>query len=132
MSFDTECQSLLVTVNRLEKQSEEKEKYSCDYTTKECKVRAKLLDALSEPTRWHILNVLMKYGGNINVYDIVETTHLEQPTISHHLRILYENGFIDYVKKGLEVFYYVVPSTYQDVIDFVRELIPITKEEVNG
>lgn len=133
--MSTEYRSILATVERLERQSKEKEqkkeRYECDYTLNECRIRARIMDALSDPNRWHILNILMKYGGNINVYDIVDTMNVAQPTVSHHLRILQERGFIDNRKVGLEVFYFVIPDIYDTVIQLVEELIP-TKEKING
>jgi ArsR family transcriptional regulator len=73
----------------------------------EAKKQARLLKALADPTRLRILSLLSRYEGEACVFEIVESFTLEQPTISHHLRILRDAGLVDCRKKGLWVYYYV-------------------------
>ncbi|GHP00626.1 transcriptional regulator [Reticulibacter mediterranei] len=70
-------------------------------------VRARLLKALADPTRLRILSVLSRHEGEICVFEIVACFHLEQPTISHHLRILRDAGLVDSRKKGLWAYYFI-------------------------
>src|SRR5437879_10212052 len=69
--------------------------------------QARLLKALADPTRLRILSLLSRHEGEVCVFEIVESFTLEQPTISHHLRILLNAGLVDYRKRGLYSFYYV-------------------------
>jgi len=69
--------------------------------------QARLLKALADPTRLRILSLLSRYEGEVCVFEIVESFTLEQPTISHHLRILRDAGLVDCRKKGLWAYYYV-------------------------
>src|SRR5258707_9836724 len=69
--------------------------------------RARLLKALADSTRLRILSLLSRYEGEVCVFEIVESFTLEQPTISHHLRILRDAGLVDCRKKGLWAYYYV-------------------------
>jgi ArsR family transcriptional regulator len=69
--------------------------------------QARLLKALSDPTRLRILSLLSRYEGDACVREIVESFPLEQPTISHHLRILRDMGLVDCRKRGLWAYYYV-------------------------
>ena len=68
---------------------------------------ARLLKALADPTRLRILSLLSRHEGEVCVFEIVESFTLEQPTISHHLRILRDAGLVDCRKKGLWAYYYV-------------------------
>jgi len=82
--------------------------------------QARLLKALADPTRLRILSLLSRHEGEVCVFEIVESFTLEQPTISHHLRILRDAGLVDRRKKGLWAYYYVrrdALSRAQDVIN---------------
>ena len=69
--------------------------------------QAHLLKALADPTRLRLLSLLSRYEGEVCVFEMVESFPLEQPTISHHLRILRDAGLVDFRKKGLWAYYYV-------------------------
>lgn len=69
--------------------------------------QARLLKALADPTRLRILSLLSRHEGEVCVFEIVESFTLEQPTISHHLRLLRDSGLVDCRKKGLWAYYYV-------------------------
>lgn len=82
--------------------------------------QARLLKALADPTRLRILSLLSRHEGEVCVFEIVESFTLEQPTISHHLRILRDAGLVDCRKKGLWAYYYVrreILNRARDVID---------------
>lgn len=83
-------------------------------------IQARLLKALADPTRLRILSLLSRHEGEVCVFEIVESFTLEQPTISHHLRILRDAGLVDCRKKGLWAYYYVrreALSRARDVIE---------------
>ena len=82
-------------------------------------VQARLLKALADPTRLRILSLLSRYEGEVCVFEIVESFTLEQPTISHHLRILRDAGLVDCRKKGLWAYYYV----RREALSRAREVI---------
>ncbi|GLV57076.1 transcriptional regulator [Dictyobacter sp. S3.2.2.5] len=89
-------------------------------TEEDAVVQARLLKALADPTRLRILSLLSRHEGEVCVFEIVESFTLEQPTISHHLRILRDAGLVDCRKKGLWAYYYVrreALSRARDVID---------------
>lgn len=85
-------------------------KFTPTLTEEEAKSQARLLKALADPTRLRILSLLSRHAGDISVFEIVECFTLEQPTISHHLRILRDAGLVDCRKKGLWAYYYVCPE----------------------
>ncbi len=87
--------------------------------------QARLLKALADPTRLRILSLLSRHEGEVCVFEIVESFTLEQPTISHHLRILRDAGLVDCRKKGLWAYYYVrreALSRAREVIDALAQL----------
>ena len=88
-------------------------------TEEEAVMQARLLKALADPTRLRILSLLSRHEGEVCVFEIVESFTLEQPTISHHLRILRDAGLVDCRKKGLWAYYYV----RRDALSRAREVI---------
>ena len=82
-------------------------KFAPTLTEEEAVGHARLLKALADPTRLRILSLLSRHEGEVCVFEIVESFTLEQPTISHHLRILRDAGLVDCRKKGLWAYYYV-------------------------
>jgi ArsR family transcriptional regulator, arsenate/arsenite/antimonite-responsive transcriptional repressor len=69
--------------------------------------QASLLKALASPIRLRILSLLNRYEGKVCVLEIVRVFPLEQPTISHHLRVLRQAGFLDCQKQESWAYYYV-------------------------
>jgi ArsR family transcriptional regulator len=70
--------------------------------------QARLLKAFADPTRLRILTILLEKQGTIAVHELVAAIgSLEQPTISHHLRILLDSGLVFSQKSGLYVYYHV-------------------------
>lgn len=84
--------------------------------------QARLLKALADPTRLRILSLLSRHEGEVCVFEIVESFTLEQPTISHHLRILRDAGLVDCRKKGLWAYYYVRREALSRARDVINEL----------
>lgn len=85
-------------------------------------VQARLLKALADPTRLRILSLLSRHEGEVCVFEIVESFTLEQPTISHHLRILRDAGLVDCRKKGLWAYYYVRREALGRARDVIENL----------
>lgn len=94
-------------------------KFAPTLTEDEAITQARLLKALADPTRLRILSLLSRHEGEVCVFEIVESFTLEQPTISHHLRILRDAGLVDCRKKGLWAYYYV----RRDALSRAREVI---------
>ena len=67
--------------------------------------------ALGDPARIQILSILAAApDGEVCVCDFVEPLGKSQPTVSHHLKVLYEAGLVDREKRGTWVWYSVVPE----------------------
>lgn len=67
---------------------------------------ASALRVVADPTRLRLLSYLASCEGEeACVCDLTDPVGLTQPTISHHLRVLHEAGFVDRDKRGRWVFY---------------------------
>jgi len=97
-------------------------KFAPTLTEEEAVVHARLLKALADPTRLRILSLLSRHEGEVCVFEIVESFTLEQPTISHHLRILRDAGLVDCRKKGLWAYYYVRRDALKRAQEVISEL----------
>lgn len=65
------------------------------------------LKALADPTRLGMLDLLAQQTEPLCVCDITDQFEQNQPTISHHLKLLREAGLIDCEKRGIWAFYWV-------------------------
>lgn len=68
------------------------------------------LELLAHPVRLRILDILVRRGGEVCVCDLERALPIKQPTVSHHLRLLREAGWLDTVRKGVWAYYFVRPE----------------------
>ena len=94
-------------------------------TEEDAIAQTRLLKALADPTRMRILSLLGRHGGEVCVFEIVDVFTLEQPTISHHLRLMRDAGLIDCRKKGLWAYYYVRRDTLRRVHEAIKALVSL-------
>lgn len=67
--------------------------------------------ALSDPIRLRLLSFIAASDADeVCACDLVEPSGRSQPTVSHHMKILVEAGLVDREKRGLWVWYRLVPS----------------------
>ena len=77
---------------------------------------APLLKALADPVRLRLLSLVASHeDGEACVCDLNDAFELSQPTISHHLKVLHENGLLDRSKRGVWVYYQVRPEALSDL-----------------
>ncbi len=63
------------------------------------------LKALGDPTRLRMLDLLAQQAEPLCVCDLTPQFSQNQPTISHHLKLLREAGLIDSEKQGIWAYY---------------------------
>jgi len=80
------------------------------------------LRALGDPTRVQIVTLLADHPGEVCVCDLTSHFHLDQSTISHHLRLLREVGLIESVKHGVWSYYFLRPGVLQPILHLLRRL----------
>ena len=87
-------------------------------TQAEAEQLAAAFRAIADPTRLRLISLLASHpDGEACVCDLVEPLALSQPTVSHHLKLLYEAGLIAREKRGLWVYYRLIPARLQALRD---------------
>ena len=81
--------------------------------------RAYLLKALANPVRQRILTILNTHGDTMTVNKLAEHFTIAQPTISHHLRILYGAGLLRRRKDGVRAYY----SIRHEAMDMAASIV---------
>ena len=67
--------------------------------------------ALADPARLRLLSLIAAQPtGEVCACDLVEPLGRSQPTVSHHLKVLFEAGLVAREKRGTWVWYRVVPE----------------------
>ena len=92
---------------------------------------AKVLTAIGDETRQHLILEMMKMGDcrGVRVGEITEKTNLSRPAVSHHLQIMKDAGILKVRKEGTKNFYYFDPDMkmLEQVSDALNLVIMITK-----
>ena len=69
------------------------------------------LKAVADPARLRLLSLIQTQpDGEACVCHLTAPLGLGQPTVSHHLKILEEAGFLRHERRGRWVYYQAVPS----------------------
>jgi ArsR family transcriptional regulator len=79
------------------------------------------LKALADPARLRILSMVAAHDdGETCVCDLTAPLGLGQPTVSHHLRILVDAGYLTRDKRGTWAYYRLVPGALDAVAGLLR------------
>lgn len=80
------------------------------------------LKVVADPTRWKILHFLLEptqsdcaRAEGVCACDLETFLDLRQPTISHHMKLLEQAGFITAVRQGRWVFYEIRSEKFADI-----------------
>jgi ArsR family transcriptional regulator len=72
---------------------------------------ARSFAALSDPIRLRLLSCVASADADeVCACDLIEPSGRSQPTVSHHMRILVDAGLVTREKRGLWVWYRLVPE----------------------
>jgi len=84
--------------------------------------------ALGDPARLRLLSLIASCG-EVCACELVESIGVSQPTVSHHLKVLYEAGLVDRERRGKWIHYWVVPGAISALADTLQvpepESVPI-------
>ncbi len=72
----------------------------------------RLLQAAADPTRLAILRQLSADGATC-ACDLTDCCGVSQPTISHHLKVLREAGWVEPERRGTWIWYSIRPEAAQ-------------------
>ncbi len=85
---------------------------------------ALLLQGAADPTRLSILRQLAG-GDAVCACDFVECCDVAQPTISHHLKVLRETGWVSCERRGSNVWYWIRPDAVARFNGLASGLTPV-------
>lgn len=91
----------------------------------------KLLTALGDESRQHIILTMMQMGDctGVRAIEVAERTHLSRPAVSHHLQIMKDAGLLKTRKEGTKIFYYFDPDmrAMYTLIDALKLAVEVTQ-----
>jgi ArsR family transcriptional regulator len=74
------------------------------------------LKVLADPGRLRLLGLIRAQPkGEACVCNLTSALGLSQPTVTHHLQVLHRAGFLARERRGVWVWYHVVPQTLRSV-----------------
>lgn len=85
---------------------------------------AALFKALADPHRLTILATLARAEDEVCVCDFTSGLPLNQPTVSHHLRILRDAGLVNCERRGTWVYYQLATDARQRIDAAIHSVIP--------
>jgi ArsR family transcriptional regulator len=86
---------------------------------------AALLRVLADPGRLRILSLIHSQPTHeACVCHLTDSLELSQPTVSHHLRVLFEAGLVERERRGNWVYYRTVPHVFADLREAFGEPDP--------
>jgi ArsR family transcriptional regulator, arsenate/arsenite/antimonite-responsive transcriptional repressor len=81
---------------------------------------AALFRVLGEPSRLQLLSLIAAQpSGEVCGCELVEVLGLSQPTVSHHLKVMYAAGILTKERRGNWIYYRIVP----DRIALLRQVL---------
>jgi ArsR family transcriptional regulator, arsenate/arsenite/antimonite-responsive transcriptional repressor len=79
------------------------------------------LKAIADPARLRLLSIVAgSEGQEACVCDLTEPIGLSQPTVSHHLKVLMDAGFLTRSKRGTWAYYALVPGELDSLAALLR------------
>jgi len=83
----------------------------------------RLLHALADPVRLSIVRQLSE-EGTVCACDFTACAEVSQPTISHHLRVLRQAGWVTTERRGTWIHYALAPAAVERLRALAAELGP--------
>ena len=90
-------------------------------STRQYEARATIAKALSHPTRLLLLDALME--KNLCVSEMTELAGADQSTVSKHLAILKDAGFVSVEKKGTNSFFSIRCQCLDQFFDCIETVL---------
>lgn len=77
---------------------------------------ASTLRVLADPVRLRLLGLIRSAPDQRALTrDLVASLEVSQPTISHHLGVLFDAGFVQRERDGRETWYSIEPDSFQTI-----------------
>ena len=91
--------------------------------TKTADPDVRLLQAIADPSRLAIIRQLSA-DGTVCACDLTECCGVSQPTISHHLKVLREAGWIEGERRGTWIWYAIRPEAATRFAELAGQIEP--------
>ena len=88
-----------------------------------------IFKALSDPIRWDIV-LQMASVDELACVTLEDTLPVSKPTISYHIKTLYQAGLINVRKSGRNYFYSLRREVLHELLDDLWELVPTQRSAV--
>ncbi|MCX7593650.1 MAG: metalloregulator ArsR/SmtB family transcription factor [Fischerella sp.] len=73
---------------------------------------AKIFRVLGEPARLQMLSLIAAQPNKqVCACELTKPLGLSQPTVSHHLKVMYEAGLLEKERRGNWIYYRILPET---------------------
>jgi ArsR family transcriptional regulator len=80
-------------------------------TPEQAEALAGIFRVLGDPTRLYLLSLIAAQPQQkVPACALVETLGLSQPTVSHHLKVMYATGLLTRERRGTGIYYQLVPE----------------------
>jgi ArsR family transcriptional regulator, arsenate/arsenite/antimonite-responsive transcriptional repressor len=90
---------------------------------------ASTFKAIADPARLRLLSFIAgQPSGEACVCHLTKPLGLRQPTVSHHLKVLYEAGLLDRDRRGTWVYYRIIPERLRAL----RDALATPRHKENG
>ena len=77
---------------------------------------ARALKAVADPARLRVISMVAAHeNAEACVCDLTEPLGLSQPTVSHHLKVLVDAGFLTRTKRATWAYYRLVPGSLDSI-----------------
>lgn len=81
---------------------------------------ASSLKAIADPARLRILSMIAAHADReACVCDLTEPLGLSQPTVSHHLRVLVDAGFLEREKRGTWAYFRIADGAIESLSELL-------------
>lgn len=90
---------------------------------------ARAFKAVADPARLRLLSLLAAQpSAETCVCYLTEPLGLSQPTVSHHLKVLFDAGLVDRERRGTWIFYRIVPERLAQLRGVLEPRAPRTRK----
>lgn len=90
---------------------------------------ARAFKAIADPARLRLLSLLAAQpSAETCVCYLTEPLGLSQPTVSHHLKVLFDAGLVDRERRGTWIFYRIVPERLAELRGVLEPRAPRSRK----
>lgn len=82
---------------------------------------ARTLKALADPARLRLLSIIAMHDDGACVCDLTGPVGLSQPTVSHHLKVLTDAGFVTREQRGVWAYFSLVPESLTQLSEHLTQ-----------